>query len=168
MPNRPFTGTTAAPIHGHGETVLFIDENPPARELMEEVFKWFNYHVLVARSVGEALELWARHRWVICAVVSDCDLGRDRMGLSLLHEFARAQPGLVLILGSGSLTVPLVQELEQTTLKCLPKPFEILKLLELLRSGLDARPQATTTQSETQTLGSATGLHEVGRAWPWQ
>lgn len=86
----------------------------------------------------------------IRAVVSDYDLGHDRTGLSLLHEFAAAKPGLVLILASGSLTAPLVRELEQTTtIKCLPKPFGCVELLELLRTSLDAQPQSPLKPDES-------------------
>ena len=143
MPRRKPPATTRAPdLHGHGEVILFIEDNRAVRELMVAVFKRFDYKPLVAETVEDALDLWKGYQLAIHAVVSDCDLGHDRTGLSLLHEFALAKPGLVLILASGSLTAPLVQELERTTtIKCLPKPFAFQELLGLLRAGLDARPQ---------------------------
>lgn len=140
MPINPPAEDPTSTLLGHGETILFIEDNRALRELMVAVFERFNYRSLVAERVEDALDLWKGYQPAIRAVVSDCDLGHDRTGLSLLHEFAVAKPGLVLILASGSLTAPLIHELERTTtIKCLPKPFAVLELLELLRAGLDAR-----------------------------
>ena len=145
----PAEAPTAA-IHGHGEAILMIEDDRAIRELMVAVFGRFNYRPLVAETVEEALDLWKAHQLDIHAVVSDCDLGHDRTGLSLLHEFAAARPGLVLILASGSLTAPLVHELERTTtIKCLPKPFGCVELLELLRASLDARTQSPLTPDQS-------------------
>lgn len=150
MPKKPIAEIGAAGVHGHGEAILLIEDDRAVRELMAAVFERFNYRPLVAETVEDALDLWKGYQMAISAVVSDCDLGHDRTGLSLLHEFAGARPGLVLILASGSLTAPLVHELERTTtIKCLPKPFGCLELLELLRSELDARPKPAQTRGKT-------------------
>jgi hypothetical protein len=47
---------------------------------------------------------------------------------------------LVRLLASGSRTDDLMEELERTTtIKCLLKPCPYLKVLELVRAGLDAQ-----------------------------
>ncbi len=127
-------------VQGRQETVLFIEDNKPMRLLMTDVFKRFHYRALVAPTVEDALRFWQDHQAEIRAVVSDCDLGHERSGVSLLREFAGAKPELVMILASGSLTPRLIRELtDTTTIKCLPKPFEFLELLRMLRAGLDSQ-----------------------------
>ncbi|MFA6545176.1 MAG: response regulator [Limisphaerales bacterium] len=138
-PNPPVKAPTPA-IQGHGETVLLIEDDQAVRELMVAVFKRTNYRLLVAETVEDALGHWSAFQPAIRAIVSDCELGHARTGLSLLHEFGNAKPGLVRILASGSLTDDLIDELERTTtIKCLSKPYSCLKVLELLQAGLDAQ-----------------------------
>ena len=149
LDNPPAEAPTSA-IHGHEEAILVIEDDRAVRDLLVAMFERFNYHPLVADTVEKALDLWKADHLAIQAVVSDCDLGHDRTGLSLLHEFAAAKPGLVLILASGSLTGPLIHELERTTtIKCLPKPFGCLELLALLRASLDAQPTRQPAPTST-------------------
>ena len=131
----------AAP-RGLGETLLYIEDDPVLRPLFRRQLERFNYHVLVAADVAEALQLWSSHRAAIVAVVSDRDLGSDRDGLSLLHEFSADKPSLVMVLTSGTLTPEVMERLHRTTrIHCLAKPFGLLDLLRLLRQGLDPQPQ---------------------------
>lgn len=145
------TATAPDPdIRGLGETILLIEDDQNMRVPLMKGLGTFNYQVFAAATVEEALTLWSEHRNEIHAVVSDCNLGDSRTGLSLLHEFSQGKPSLVMILASGSLTPTLTRELERTTtIKCLPKPYPFLKVLELLREGLDNRPvnQRTITAS---------------------
>lgn len=135
-PDNPLDPT----ILGHWETILFIEDNPAMRELLERAFTRFNYHTLVAPTVEDAVHLWRGHQHMIQAVVSDCNLGHAITGLTLMRGFEQAEPGMVLILASGTLTPEQVAEVERTTtIKCLPKPFDLMALLTLLRDGLAAR-----------------------------
>lgn len=144
MPRKPAPPSPASSLRGKGETLLFIEDNQAVRDVVVRLFQRFDYHALVAPTAADALQLWQNHQPIIQGIVSDCDLGHERTGLDLLREFAAAKPGMVLILASGNLTPALIQQLEQTTaIKCLPKPFQYLDLLELLRAGLDAQARQT-------------------------
>lgn len=141
MKPAPTALTPDPDIRGMGETILLIEDDKNMRVPLMKGLGTFNYQVLVATTVDEALALWKDHGNEIHAVVSDCNLGDTRTGLSLLHEFSQSKPSLVMILASGSLTPKLTSELERTTtIKCLPKPYPFLKVLELLREGLDNSP----------------------------
>ena len=140
MPTNPSAEALTPATQGRGEAVLLIEDEQAIREVLMAVFKRCNYHLLVAETVEDALACWNAYQPAIRAIVSDCELGHTRTGLSLLHEFGNAKPGLVRILASGSLTDDLIDELERTTtIKCLSKPYSCLKVLELLQAGLDTQ-----------------------------
>lgn len=126
-------------LRGHGETVLLIEDDVVLRPLFEKTLHQFNYRVLVAASVPEALLAWSAHRTVIRAVVTDQRLGPGRDGLSLLEEFSADQPSVVMVLASGALMPEVVELLHRTTrIQCLAKPFSLVDLLRVLHRSLKA------------------------------
>lgn len=121
----------------HRKTLLLVEDDDAVREPMIRMLSHSGYHVLSAATVEEALVLWKAYRSAIQAVVSDCQLGHERDGISLLREFGSHKPNVVLILASGSLTPALITDLHETThIQCLPKPFDFQELLALLANGL--------------------------------
>ncbi|MEN9576153.1 MAG: hypothetical protein RL514_4008 [Verrucomicrobiota bacterium] len=125
-------------LRGQGQTLLFIEDDSVLRPLFVKSLERFNYRVLVAATVPEALLVWSAHRSEISAVVSDRHLGSDRDGLSLLQEFSADKPSIVMVLTSGSLTPEVIETLHRTTrIHCLSKPFALLDLLLILNRSLD-------------------------------
>ena len=119
------------------KTILLVEDDDAVREPIIGMLSRSGYQVLSAATVEEALVLWQGYRSAIQAVVSDCQLGHERDGISLLREFGGQKAKVVLILASGSLTPSLIAELHATThIQCLPKPFTIEALLAMLASGL--------------------------------
>lgn len=122
---------------GHGETVLFIEDDDLLRAMYVKSLTRFDYLVLEATNVEEALQVWRAHRGVIRAVIADRHLGIGRDGLSLLQEFGADHPGVALVLASGSLSQGVVETLQANTrIHCLVKPFGLLDLLLILHQSL--------------------------------
>ncbi len=127
--------------NGHGETVLVIEDQDSMRMLLIKVLETFNYRVIQASNVPEALQQWKAHASTISAVVSDCNLGSDRDGLSLAREFSEEKPTVVTVVASGTLSPKLIDELHRTTrIRCLQKPYPLADLLDLLHEGLHGQP----------------------------
>ena len=130
-----------AEFASRGETVLLVDDHPLILDGVSAMLRRYRYTVHTATDAIQATALWHRHRSELRAVISDFHLGKGRTGISLLREMSVAQPSLVLILTSASVTRDMMTELERTSLVCcLAKPYHYLQLLKLLRSGLDAGP----------------------------
>jgi PAS domain S-box-containing protein len=71
-------GHTAAPPpaagplpHGHGETVLLVEDDPATCEVNAEALRYLGYQVVTADSAERGLELWERRRHDIAAVLTD-------------------------------------------------------------------------------------------------
>lgn len=127
---------------GRGEFILLIEDERITLLQLERMLTRFNYQVLMAASVAEALIIWNRHRHAIQAVVADFDLGHTRDGLSLLREFSGQKPQLVMLMATGTLTPNIIHDVEQTAnIRCLGKPFDPFELLAKLRVGLDELPR---------------------------
>ncbi|MBI5799713.1 MAG: response regulator [Verrucomicrobia bacterium] len=130
-----------AELASRGETILLVDDHPVILDGVGEMLRRYRYSVLPASNVTEALAYWRKYRDTLHAVVSDYHLGRGRTGISLLRELSVAQPNLLMILTSASVTPDVMIELARTsTIQCLPKPYHYQQLLRLLRGGLDAGP----------------------------
>ena len=123
---------------GHGETVLVIEDDDQLRGVLKKAFTRFDYQVLEATCVGEALQHWIDHRPKIKLIVSDNDLNSPGIGLLAMRRFAKEQPQTLCILASGSLTPADMEELHATTrIRCLPKPYTLTELFALVRKGID-------------------------------
>ncbi len=125
---------------GCGEIILLVEDERITLLHLEKMLGRFNYQVLTAGSVPEALLIWSRHRDAIRAVVMDFDLGHARDGLSLLREFVKEKPTLATLMATGHLTPDLIEDLERTTdTRCLAKPFDSFERCARLRLELDTR-----------------------------
>lgn len=145
MNSEPAKAPHAAHYEGHGKIILVIEDERVTLLQLERMLTRFNYQVLTAASVTEALVIWNRHQDAIHAVVADYDLGHARDGLSLLREFSAAKPELAMVMATGILTPDIIKELERTAnILCLNKPFDSFELLAKLRACLDgqAHPDA--------------------------
>lgn len=130
-----------AEFASRGESVLLVDDHPLILEAVSEMLRRYRYTVFTAPDAMKAVALWHKHRNDLRAIISDYHLGKGRTGISLLREISVAQPSLLLVLTSASVTPDVMAEVGRTsTIHCLPKPYHYVQLLKLLRTGLDASP----------------------------
>lgn len=97
----PKPSTPEAPLpRGHGELILFVDDEAPAREVTSQTLEFFGYRVVTACDGADALQVYAREQDDVAAVVTDMNMPRlDGAGLiqSLLH----IKPDLPIVAASG-------------------------------------------------------------------
>lgn len=119
----------ASPPRGAGQTVLIINDNAAARELLSEALTQHGYQVLSSAAPSEALEKVASGSWQPQLLVLDLDLaGVD--GRELLAVLRQTIPHLPAILIGDN---PLATQPERPPFtEYLARPVEPLALLRLV------------------------------------
>lgn len=156
---------TAAMSVGGGEGVLVVDDEPAVRDMIAQILRGQNYHVLVAANGVEALEVFQEHRGEVQLVLSD--LMMPRMGgLPLARALRSLEPQLKIITMSGLAADDRHAELRSIGVTdILPKPCGGRVLLEAV--GWQLRPTTMAAvrpgvASETEG-GSAKSAHDLHR-----
>lgn len=117
--------------------VLVIDDEPVVREGVRRVLEAGGLRVATADDATSGL----RHpALAICRLVL-CDVMLpDRSGIDVLHELARARPGLPVVLITGYATPDLAERAQEAGAAAfLAKPFEASELMECVLRTLAVR-----------------------------
>ncbi len=123
---------------GHGELILFIDDDSSVREMVTPTLKEHGYRVLTAANGVEALALIAKHEQDIRLVLTDVAMPMMN-GLELLEKLHARQPELPVVLISG--TVESRNEPPPTgATGFLTKPFGVEQLLNVIAKALREHP----------------------------
>ncbi|MCK4316470.1 MAG: response regulator, partial [Anaerolineae bacterium] len=67
----PLELEAGTPVHGHGETILVVEDEPAARDAVAETLQSLGYQALVAANGREALSIFEQHSDEIALVLSD-------------------------------------------------------------------------------------------------
>lgn len=122
------------------ETVLLVEDDASLRRLTRAALERHGYTVHEAGDAAEALEVWARHRREIRALLTDIVMPGPMNGRELARHLQADRPNLRVILFSGYSEEMAGRLLElgphQTFL---PKPFPPELLLRRIREMLDAK-----------------------------
>jgi signal transduction histidine kinase/ActR/RegA family two-component response regulator len=122
--------------HGHGETVLLVEDDPATCEVNGEALRYLGYDVLAAATAEAALELWERHRDDIAVVLTD--LVMPGMGGAELYRALRRRHATVpVVVASG---YPLGVDRGDPSLEgiaqWLPKPADIEDLARAIHRAM--------------------------------
>jgi CheY-like chemotaxis protein len=124
-------------IHGRGETVLLVEDNPVMQQAILDSLESLNYQVLRASSGRDALTVFAGHRKEIDLVLSDLVMP-EIGGMALFQALKIQEPAIKMILISG---YPLHQEIEdlqaQGIVNWLQKPVNLDHLAQVIARALD-------------------------------
>ncbi|HYH00138.1 MAG TPA: ATP-binding protein [Terriglobales bacterium] len=124
--------------HGNGETVVVIEDDQSARELISEYLRQRGYRVLPACDGGEALTICEQHRDEIAVVLTDVVM-RGTTGQDLSGYIALRHPATKLIYMSG---FPLQELVARGCVAAgesfLQKPFRLVDLAEKLAETLSS------------------------------
>ena len=125
-----------SPDGGH-ETVLFVDDEKPIRDLGQEVLAYKGYQVLLAETGEQALDVYREHGKSIDLVVLDISMP-GMGGHKCLKELISLDPEVrVLIISGYSLNGQLKDIMASGAAGFVPKPFSISDLLTNIRTALD-------------------------------
>jgi PAS domain S-box-containing protein len=138
----PVTRTAALPQPslraGHGELLLFIDDDQSVREMVAPALKEQGYHVLTAANGAEALALLEGKERELRLVLSDIAMP-VMDGLEITEKLHTRWPDLPIVLISGTFDIE-KQPLPRGVIKVLTKPFRLEQLLAVTAEALQKNP----------------------------
>jgi len=124
---------------GHGETVLFVDDEAAVREVGRTVLERLNYQVLLATDGADGLVRAAEHRHALSAVITDLHMPHMD-GLAFVRALHRTLPNLPVVVASGRVDEAAASELLRLGVtRRLDKPFTQAQLARELRELLASR-----------------------------
>ena len=122
------------PVLGHGETILFVDDEEAVREILREALEHAGYTVLTAADGAEAVAMYAQQSDHPAAVVLDMHLP-VMDGVTTLHALSRIDPRVKVVATSGLGENEILAK-QAGALAFVPKPFTIGNLLLALQQAL--------------------------------
>jgi two-component system, cell cycle sensor histidine kinase and response regulator CckA len=124
------------PAFGHGETILFVDDEEAVREILREALEHAGYTVITAADGAEAVAAYARQSDHPAVVVLDMHLP-VMDGVTTLHALSRIDPRVKVVATSGLGENETLAK-QAGALAFVPKPFTIDNLLVALQQALGA------------------------------
>ena len=129
--------------HGPREYILLIEDEPDVADLASEMLAEEGYRVVIAHDGFEALKIYERMGKQIGLVILDYFLPVID-GDAVFEELRSINPKVNVVLSSGfAEQSKIASMLGQGLRGFIPKPYSRDKLLEQVRSTLDAARQAT-------------------------
>ncbi len=130
--------TSKAVLQGGHESILIAEDDPGIRHLCVESLQHLGYRVSVACHGKEALEIWTRHQGAFDLLLTDMIMPEGLTGLDLAQLLRREKPALKILLMSGySLELSQHDNLEESRIVYLAKPFNPPALTQAVRRALD-------------------------------
>ena len=93
----------ALPTRGHGEHVLYVDDDETMILVAEGVLLRAGYRVSVFHDSREALQALREHPEAFDCVVTDFNMP-ELSGLDIAHEMAQIRPDMPVVISSGNIT----------------------------------------------------------------
>jgi len=125
---------------GQGELLLVVDDETAIRSVTRRTLENFGYRVVVAKNGGDGLEVFARHRAEIAAVVTDIMMP-VMDGPAMIRELRRMVPGLPIMAVTGLVAAENLARVHEAGVQALlPKPFTAETLLRTIAGLLGTSP----------------------------
>jgi two-component system cell cycle sensor histidine kinase/response regulator CckA len=122
---------------GGAELILFVEDEPGVRTVIQTVLEQHGYRLLVAANGREALECWSRYASEIDLFLSDVVMPDGLSGCELATILQAQRPELKTILSSGYSASNINVEMKNLKRSVfLQKPYRPSQLLALIRSVL--------------------------------
>ena len=128
------------PGGGRGETVLIVEDEPAMREVTRRILSRSGYHVIVAASGHEAIEIAARHTGDIDVLLTDVVMPR-MLGKEAAERIRALRPGVKVLFMSGYAQGVLdCRGVVEVGVNLIQKPFSEAQLLVTLRQIIASAP----------------------------
>jgi two-component system, cell cycle sensor histidine kinase and response regulator CckA len=122
---------------GHGETVLFVDDEAAVREVGKTVLERLHYKALVATDGADGLAMVTDHKKDLSVVVTDLHMPHMD-GLAFVRALRRTLPDIPVVLASGRIEESVWAELQALGVDHrLDKPFTQEQLARTLGKALE-------------------------------
>lgn len=116
-------------------TVLFVDDEPLLRDLVQEALHFEGYDVILANDGQEALEKFEAHQGDLGVVVMDVTMPRMN-GIDAFRRMHAQDPRIPVILSSGYSEPSFPEEERERPTAFLSKPYPLGRLIKLLEQVL--------------------------------
>jgi two-component system cell cycle sensor histidine kinase/response regulator CckA len=136
---QPAQGEPAGEQHRGQETILVVEDEAPLLEVTRRMLEKHGYHLLIAASPGQALQLAREHQGTIDLLVTDVIMP-EMTGRDLARQFLALYPEAKCVFMSGYTADIIAHQgkLEEGVL-FLQKPFTTQELLAVVRRGVGRR-----------------------------
>jgi CheY-like chemotaxis protein len=126
-------------LRGGSETILLAEDDPSLRVSVRKALSQLGYRILEAPTGVKALEVWNQNRDEIRLLLTDLVMPDGMTGKDLAKRLLQENPKLKVIYMSGYSTEVIGKDFPlQEGVNFLTKPFQALKLAQIIRDNLDA------------------------------
>ncbi len=126
-------------LQGRGERILLVEDDQMLLEFTAGALRENGYKVFTAKTVKEALDLFAREKGDFCLVFSDVVLP-DKTGIELIDHLLWKKPELKVLLTSGYLDRKSQwTKIQERGYNFVQKPFTLTDLLQSLKKVITQR-----------------------------
>ena len=134
----------AARKPGHGETILFVDDEEQQLKVMRQFLQDEGYKVLGARDGFEALEIFKQHQDEVALAV--LDLGLPKLGgWQAFQQMRKIRPELKALVASGLVSAEVEAEMTQGKLGgVIAKPYRLDDVLEKISQAIRGETYSAT------------------------
>jgi len=135
-PENPDKIEISDPVHGKGEKILIVEDDPSIRSLSEIALQHAGYTIKMAKSAEEAEQLFDADKGDFDLLFSDIILP-DKNGTDLAETLLTNKPNLRIVLCSGYSDNQIPQAgINKKNFFFLKKPFSIVNLLKVIHQAL--------------------------------
>jgi nitrogen-specific signal transduction histidine kinase len=135
---RADTLAPSTPVHGGGETILVVEDEPVLRDLAQVILQDCGYSVIQAASGVDALTVWQKHQGAVDLLLTDMIMPDGLSGKDLAESLLGHKPDLKIIFTSGYNVEDIGTDfLKKNTSRFLQKPYSRLTLARAVRECLD-------------------------------
>ncbi len=125
-------------LHGN-ETILLVDDEDYLRDLGERMLAKFGYTVLIAPDGETGVQLFRENREHIALIILDLIMP-GMGGKTCLEQILKEDPAARIIIASGhSVEGRTKEEIESKAAGFINKPFDLQKMLHVVRKTLDGK-----------------------------
>lgn len=127
------------PLSGN-ETILFVDDEAPIRQLGQAILTHHGYNVILARDGNEAIEVFTNSKSGIDLVVLDLTMPLQS-GWDVLKTLISMDAGVKVIISSGNHDTRRLDEFKKSAgnLEFVAKPYHPHDLTRTIRDLLDRK-----------------------------
>jgi PAS domain S-box-containing protein len=130
-PGKLDIGTAGIPVQGHGEHVLYVDDDEVVRLVVERLLQRAGWRVTSVATAADALQALGVAQNSFDLVVTDFNMP-GFSGLHLAREVARRHPGLPVVISSGHVSDELRRGAEQAGVRHLLQKQNLIEELASL------------------------------------
>jgi len=125
--------TPVASCHGHGETILLVDDEAAVREMAGVVLQRLNFKPVTATNGADGLQVAMLHQAGLRVIITDLHMPHMD-GLAFVRVLRLLLPDVPVVVASGRLEDPQAEEMQALGVTHrLDKPFTERQLAEVLQ-----------------------------------